>query len=98
MKFALILILIQAAAPAAPKSSIEGIVLKAGTEIPQPIANARINLETAPGAGKVIRTTSGGRFALSDLAPGRYRLIVEKDGFARHTAQITLTPGQQMKE
>ncbi|MBI4475081.1 MAG: carboxypeptidase regulatory-like domain-containing protein, partial [Acidobacteria bacterium] len=96
MMLALMIFILQATV--APKGSIEGIVIRSGTEIPQPLPNARVYLESAPGTGATVRTNSGGRFVLNDVAPGRYRFVVEKGGYARHNAQITMSPGQEMKD
>lgn len=82
---------------------IAGVVLKRGTEIVQPLANARVELFDGP-TRRVARTDSGGRFVFNDLKPGTYRVLVTKDGFIRQEygqripdgpySRITIDPSQ----
>jgi uncharacterized protein (DUF2141 family) len=82
---------------------IEGYVLRARTEPPAPLVDARLDL----GDSRIARTDSSGRFIFSALPPGRYRLRVTKDGFVRqeypHSAMdapgipIELGVGQQIR-
>ena len=63
-------------------AAVEGIVLRARTEVPAPLVNARVVLET--GATELVtRTDSSGRFVFAQLLPGLYRLRVTKDGYIR---------------
>ena len=62
--------------------AISGSVIKAGTALRQPLPNSRLELKG--GALTVIaRTDANGRFVISNLAPGEYRLTVTSDGFIR---------------
>jgi hypothetical protein len=81
---------------------IEGYVVRSRTEPASPLVDARLELNSL-----VTRTDSSGRFVFSGLPPGRYRLRVTKDGFARqeypHSAMdapgspIDLAAGQQIR-
>jgi hypothetical protein len=63
--------------------TITGLVTKAGTAIPQPIWQARLELAGGPSSTLVLRTDANGRFVFSNLLPGEYRLKVTCDGFIR---------------
>jgi Carboxypeptidase regulatory-like domain len=86
---------------------VEGIVLRARTEISVPLVNARVVLERNA-TELVTRTDSNGRFVFAQLLPGRYRLRVTKDGYVRqeypHSAMgatgvpIDLSAGQQIRD
>jgi hypothetical protein len=85
---------------------IEGFVVRAGTDPPVPLVNARLEL-TAGSDGIYTRTDSTGRFAFSMLPAGRFRLRVTKDGFIRQEypnaamdkpgLPINLGSGQELK-
>lgn len=102
----LALVLLSLILPAQNMGSIEGLVLRAGTESRSPLVNARLEL-TSSATELVLRTDSSGRFTFSSLPTGRYRLRVTKDGFIRqeypHAAMdtpglaIDLAPGQEMR-
>jgi hypothetical protein len=102
--FALLLLLLPLQGALRPVS-IEGYVVRAGTEPPFPLVNARLEL-SAGRENFVARTDSIGRFVFSGVPAGRYRLRVTKDGFIRqeypHAAMdtpgllIDLAAGQQM--
>lgn len=75
-----------------PKSTIEGFVVRVGTN--EPISRARVTvIRTAgPGAAPIqpgqtiipaVTTDSQGRFLVKDLEPGSYRLFAARNGFAR---------------
>jgi hypothetical protein len=77
-----------------PKASIEGFVLRAGTN--EPIRAARITLTRAATPGTVINITpanaippvtsdSQGRFLATGLEAGTYTLTAQRNGFARQT-------------
>jgi hypothetical protein len=82
---------------------IEGYVVRARTEPPAPLVDARLELN----GSLITRTDSSGRFVFSGLPPGRHRLRVTKDGFVRqeypHSAMdspgtpINLAAGQQIR-
>src|SRR5437867_10161483 len=75
----------------AVKSSIEGVVVRAGSN--EPIAGARISI--LPGVGSVVLSPFGnsgaravttdkdGKFVVKDLDAGQYRLIAARNGYAR---------------
>jgi hypothetical protein len=98
--FLIALVLAQApTAPSIQKSSIQGVVMKAGTVIQQTLPNARLELRDGPGTPLVVRTDAGGRFVFSNLSPGRYRLLLSEDGSVRQEyGQIVLAPGQQKQD
>ena len=81
------------------RGTIAGVVMKAGTVLDQTLPNARLELTLGPGTPLVVRTDSAGRFAFSNLAPGRYRLAVTKDGFIRRQhGPLALKSGQQIRD
>src|SRR3989441_4033156 len=98
-------LLIQASVPS--RGSIEGVVMKAGTALPQLLPNARLELREGPGTPIIVRSDDGGRFMFSNLASGRYRLFLTEDGFIRQEygqrspnmpgVSITVAVGQQVK-
>jgi sarcosine oxidase gamma subunit len=75
------------------KSSIEGYVLRAGTN--EPIGRARVTVTRSQVSGGVITplttstsippvtTDNQGHFVLRNLDPGPYTLVVQRNGFAR---------------
>lgn len=77
----------------APKASIEGFVVRAGTN--EPIARARITVTRIPAGGvpqpvtvaqpniPVVTTDAQGRFLVKDLEPGTHQLNAARNGFAR---------------
>jgi 5-hydroxyisourate hydrolase-like protein (transthyretin family) len=74
-------------APVAPesRSAMDGQVLDAATGRPIPGAHLivrRIDKVQNPSAPRKSTTDDDGRFSLSDLDPGAYRLWVNKDGYA----------------
>jgi hypothetical protein len=88
--------------------SIGGTVLKSGTA--DPVRKAEISLRKAddPHSGYLTHTDSVGRFAIDKIEPGRYRLHVEKNGYASQEygenssgsagAILTLTPGHEARD
>src|SRR5438094_5802299 len=76
------------------KASIEGYVVRAGTN--EPIARARVTVFRTAGPGGAppqpqgppqtiapVTTDSQGHFVLRDLDPGSYSLTAQRNGFAR---------------
>lgn len=96
------------AGTAAEKCTVEGQVVAAGTG--QPLKKARVILSREKGRGKpqVVVTDAGGRFRLTDIEPGRYRLSVNRNGYVsqqygqrrpnRPGAILSLAPGQHLRE
>jgi len=86
-------------APAAT-SSIGGVVTRGNAALEQSLQNARLELTGGPGTPLVVRTDTGGRFLFSNLAPGRYKLSVTRDGYLRqeHPKPIVLGRGQQVTD
>jgi hypothetical protein len=84
----------------APGASIEGVVVRAGTN--EPIAGAQVGVGNSPR----VTTDQTGRFSIKDLRAGSYTLSVLSNGYARHVygqrqpggpgAPITLTQGQAL--
>ena len=65
---------------AAEKCRVEGTVLNAVTG--QPVRKAKLSLMPAKGGEPVIGASDAqGRYALSNVAPGVYRLFVSRDGY-----------------
>src|SRR5205823_10949541 len=76
------------------KASIEGFVVRAGTN--EPVARARVTVFRTAGPGGVrlqpqgppqtippVTTDSQGHFVFRDLDPGSYSLSAQRNGFAR---------------
>ena len=106
MRTALVLLVLTIAQSSQRTGLIEGFVLRAATETPVPLVNARLEL-LGPGDPSVARTDASGRFVFAGLGSGRYRLRVTKDGFIRqeypHAASgapglpINLSSGQEIR-
>ncbi|MFB3922957.1 MAG: carboxypeptidase regulatory-like domain-containing protein [Terriglobia bacterium] len=64
-------------------ATLEGRVLKAGTD--EPLKKASLTLRNVGGEGRPQTTSTdvGGRFVLKDIAPGRYMLWAERNGYVR---------------
>lgn len=75
--------LVQAQAPpdASPYAAVSGFVLNHATG--EPIRRAMVTLSTLdnPPLEALTFTTSNGAFGFTSVPPGRYRLLVERDGF-----------------
>ena len=96
--------------PAQPpdKARVQGIVRAADTG--EPLRRARVTLGVAQARAtpQVSVTDAEGRFAFLDVAPGRYRLSVERNGFVRQeygqrgaearNAPLTVNPGQNLDD
>jgi 5-hydroxyisourate hydrolase-like protein (transthyretin family) len=88
--------------------AVEGMVVKATTG--EPLKRARITLRRAEGREPPVTavTDAAGRFSLQSLAPGRYRLTVERNGHVRQEygqrlpgrpgTILTLNPGQVLRD
>src|SRR3954462_5952027 len=60
--------------------SIEGVVVTAGSSTPVP--RAKVALITTGGRQVVtLSATIDGRFSISDIAPGEYRILASQDGY-----------------
>lgn len=110
--FLALLAIFQAKQPAsqteAQPATIEGRVLKAGTD--EPLKKASLRLESVGGERRTQNTTTdaSGRFILKNIDPGRYMLWADRNGFARHSygqrgsepsgTTLTLAPGQTLSD
>ena len=75
----LMLLVATQATPPQTTGSISGVVQAADTQIPIP--DARI-LITGPGVRDTTTADGSGRFTFTSLAPGVYRITIEKETFA----------------
>jgi len=93
----LLLGLLLQAAPAS--GSLQGFVVRAGTNPPAVLVNARLELSHSSGVA-IARTDSTGRFVFSGLPPGYFGLRVTKDGYIRqeYRLPLVLTPGQGLQD
>lgn len=94
--------------PPTQQATIEGRVVKTGTE--EPLKKAWLMLHRAEGPGNPYSTStdSSGRFIFKDVPPGRYNLWAERNGFVRQVygqrgpnqsgTTLTLGPGQTLKD
>jgi hypothetical protein len=83
-----------------PQASVEGIVVRSGTS--RPVGSARILLARTDGpitASIVGRTDKIGRFTLSSVPPGRYRLFVEHADYVRteFATPVIVAAGQRVQ-
>src|SRR5437016_3076114 len=87
-----ILLILQTPAQQVPKATIEGVVMRVGTN--EPVARARVSVTKLAGPGAApaqfnpsaippVMTDSQGRFMIPDLEPGSYQLNAARNGFAR---------------
>ena len=95
--YAFSLALLLAAAASAQPAALRGRVLEAGTA--RPVVGASVVLrvpgEAVPAAGTA--ADAEGRFVVSGIAPGRYRLVVSAVGFAPHEETLDLEPGTRIE-
>ncbi len=79
-------------------ASVGGVVLRAGSAPPAPLARARVVLSTpirgvaAPTVFTML-TDDAGRFELKGVPPGPYNLIATREGFVQATKPLTLEAG-----
>lgn len=90
------------------RCTLEGQVVKAGSG--EPLKKTRVVLRKAEGRDQPYSTLSdaGGRFVLKDVEPGRYRLLVGRNGYVRQEygqrqpnspgTILTLVPGQRLRD
>jgi hypothetical protein len=77
--------------------SIEGVVVAAGSSTPVP--RAKVALTTTGGRQVVtLSATIDGRFSISDIAPGEYRIVASQDGYVVNArgSQITVVSGRKV--
>jgi len=75
------------------KTDIAGGVVHADTK--KPLANVSVAAYTANKKEKTATTDSNGNYFFTDLKPGTYRLVFEKDGFKKVTKdKITIRPDE----
>lgn len=85
-----VIVLMQAQAGGQVRS-VQGIVTRDGSS--DPIANARILVIPVDGVDSPVtlaRTDREGRFLVPGLPAGRYRIIVERDGYVRAVSMATI--------
>lgn len=80
-----------ASTPAPCHGVLEGQVVDRTTA--EPVPEARVVLDTPPGAAKVVRTDDTGRFRFVDLCPGPWSLALERADYEPHTRRGTLAAG-----
>ncbi len=90
------------------KCVLEGQVVRAGSG--EPLKKARVVLRKAEGRDQPSSTLTdaAGRFVLKDVEPGRYRLLVGRNGYVRQEygqrqpnspgTILTLAPGQRLRD
>src|SRR5687767_10979741 len=104
VRIALISLLFQAGASTQNlPASIEGVVVRADSN--EPLSRVKVVLNTAA-APRAIVTSSDGKFAFTNLRPGRHLLSATADGFVAtdygkrgpngDMAELVLTPDQRM--
>jgi vitamin B12 transporter len=89
--FAVLALVPQSIAQTKPPN-ISGIVTDPQGSV---IAGAQISAESIPAVGAPLRTTSAsdGRFNLG-VAPGRYRVLIARDSFARAEQEVSVAAGE----
>jgi len=76
--------------------SIEGTVVATGSSTPVP--RAKVTLMTTGGRQVATLTASiDGRFSVSEIAPGEYRVVASQDGYASNTrgTQVIVVSGRK---
>ena len=85
-----VVVLMQAQA-AVQAGRIDGIVTRRGTR--ETVPNARILVTPSEGgsvAARLVRSDRNGRFVVPGLPEGRYRILVERDGYMRAVSVATV--------
>jgi len=94
--------------PPVPKGSVVGTVIRADTR--EPLKKAWVSVHKIEGQGKStgVLTDASGRFELTDIEPGRYRLSVQRNGYVsqaygrRGSDQpgtiLSISPGQTVRD
>jgi len=67
------------------KNDIAGGVIHADTK--KPLSNVSVTAYSASKKEKVVLTDASGNYSFSELKPGTYKLIFEKDGFRKVTKE-----------
>jgi protocatechuate 3,4-dioxygenase beta subunit len=94
--------------PPAPTGSVEGIVIRADTREPLKKAWVTVRMVEGPGKSSGVLTDATGRFELTDIEPGRYRLRVERNGYVSQAygqqgprmpgTILSISPGQTVRD
>jgi hypothetical protein len=92
----------------AQTASLEGTVVKIGTGDPLPRVQVVLSTVEGPSGTLTATTDSGGRFAVRNIPPGRYRIFASREGYVRGEygqraaagsgKPIALVAGQQIKD
>ena len=94
--------------PPAPKGTVVGTVIRAATR--EPLKKAWVTVHKVEGQGKSsgVLTDGSGRFELTDIEPGRYRLSVERNGYVSQAygrqgpeqagTILSMGPGQTVRD
>lgn len=94
--------------PPALTGSVEGTVIRADTR--EPLKKAWVTLQRIEGQGKSsgALTDASGRFELTDIEPGRYRLSVQRNGYVSQAygrqgpeqagTILSISPGQTVRD
>jgi hypothetical protein len=73
---------------------IAGVVLRSGST--EPLPRARVLVTPADGVNEpatLARTDGTGRFAVPVLPAGRYRIVVDREGYVRSASVVAVTAG-----
>jgi len=82
-----------------PSTSIQGIVVRAGTTAPLSRVTVELRGDGNNAPPLSSTTTEGdGRFVFYNVQPGRYRLVAVRPGYVRLPSTVTLTAGQQITD
>jgi hypothetical protein len=75
------------------KNDIAGGVIHAETK--KPLSNVSVTAYSTTKKEKVVLTDASGNYSFSELKPGTYKLIFEKDGFRKVTKEkVTIRPDE----
>ena len=75
------------------KTDIAGGVIHADTK--KPLGNVSVTAYSTSKKEKVVLTDASGNYSFSELKPGTYKLIFEKDGFRKVTKEkVTIRPDE----